>query len=81
MPFTFDLGTSSCNTLYFREYTVEVTKAGVTVVSPAWLTLTQDSTNIPQTLSPSLTVNSSNAADAGTYLVTLKSQLYAEVAE
>jgi hypothetical protein len=47
MPFTFDLGTAGCNTLYFREYTVEVTKAGVTVVSPAWLTLTQDSVNIP----------------------------------
>jgi hypothetical protein len=72
MPFSFELGTSSCNNFYFKEYTVAVTKSGVTVLSPAWLTLDSHQT------SPSLSVNSSDPDHHGTYLVTVSTRLYAE---
>lgn len=58
---------------------MEVTKNGA-AVSPSWLTLTQDTTNIPQTTSPSLTVNTNDVNQVGFYIVTVKSQLYAEAA-
>ena len=73
MPFSFELGTSSCDSFYFKEYTVAVTKSGVTV-SPAWLTLDSHQT------SPSLTVISTDPDHAGTYLVTVSARLYAEAA-
>ena len=72
MPFSFDFGTSNCDNSYFKEYTVVVTKSGTVVPSPAWLTLDSHQT------APSLTVNSSDLTNEGTYLVTLSSKLYTE---
>jgi hypothetical protein len=74
MPFTFDMGNSSCHSNYFKEYTVVVTKLGATVASPAWLSLDSHQT------SPSLTVSTSSVSHYGTYIVTVSTTLYAEYA-
>jgi hypothetical protein len=74
MPFTFDMGSVNCHNYYFKEYAVVVTLSGATIPWPAWLALDSHQT------APSLTVNSSNVAHEGTYLVTVSTQLYAEYA-
>ena len=74
LAFAFNISPGGCTGYYYKQYELSVTKNGSAVATSAWLTLNSHQT------SPYLTVNTSDVAYYGTYIVTLTSKLTIESA-